>query len=151
MNPLNVILPQADFYWVGTLTDSGLDALKVTDQLQCACGGRAAKPCEHIRAVACFRRLHGEATDEDAGTPEPLPACPICGSPVTGTPDRWRCTASPGHYWQWRGEQGGVKAFLTQHHPAKQGAFYEQSIEEREAFLEQAHRRLYANGHTPYG
>jgi hypothetical protein len=148
MNNLNVILPQADFYWVGTLTDSGLDALKVTQELQCACGGTAVKPCAHIRAVQCYRRLHG---DEESSPPEPLGECPICGSPVVGTPDRWRCTASAGHYWQHRGEQGGVKAFLTRPHPAKQGAFYEQSIEEREAFLEQAHRRLYANGHTPYG
>ncbi|MCJ7739578.1 MAG: hypothetical protein MUQ10_20075, partial [Anaerolineae bacterium] len=79
MDPLNVILPQTDHYWVGTLTDTGLDALKVTHQLQCACGGTAAFPCEHIRAVTCFRRLHGESTDDEIATPEPLQDCPICG------------------------------------------------------------------------
>ncbi len=148
MNPLNVILPQDNDYWVGSLTDTGLDALKVTQELQCACGGTVAKPCEHIRAVQCFRRLNGE---EESGVPEPLDVCPICGNPANTTQGGWRCTKSAGHYWQWRGEQGGVKAFLTQPHPAKRGAFYEQSLEEREAFLEQAHRRLYANGYTPYG
>ena len=79
------------------------------------------------------------------------PVCPICGAPVTPTPYGWRCLASSGHYWRWRGEQSGVKAFLTQPHPNKQGAFYEQTPAERDAFLAQVHARMFANGYTPYG
>ena len=149
---MNVILPRTGYYWVGTLTDTGLDALKVTYKLRCACGGTKENPCEHIRAVKSYRRLEGTPVSEAKPAKVELPdCCPVCAAPVIPRAGHWRCTASPGHYWLWRGEQGGVKAFLTQPHPAKQGAFYEQSIEEREAFLEQAHRRLYANGYTPYG
>jgi hypothetical protein len=54
----------------------------------------------------------------------------------------WRCLIDAGHYWQWRGERGGVAAFLTGAHPAKRGAFYKQTVEEREAFLTQAYQQL---------
>ena len=140
MQPLNVILPKEGYAWVGVLTAAGLDVFKVTDQLQSACGGGNATPCAHIEAVKAYRRLDGR---------EPLPSpesCPICGEQVWAQADRWRCAASAGHYWRWRGEQSGVKAFLTEPHPAKQGAFYEQSIEERDAFLEQIRHR----GYSPY-
>lgn len=147
MQPLNIILPKSSYYWVGVLTPGGLRAFKVTNDLHCACGGSNATPCVHIDAVRAYLRLEGREVMPSA--PPDIPeACPICAEPVRAEAGRWRCIASPGHYWQWRGEQSGVKAFLTQPHPAKSGAFYEQSIEEREAFLDAvSHQRHH---YSPY-
>ena len=76
-------------------------------------------------------------------------ACPICGSDITRLGfDFWRCTADAAHYWMWRGEK--VRLFLTQPHPAKQGAFYKMSQEEREAFLLQSQQRMHTRGYTPH-
>lgn len=153
---LTLVVPQIGFYIVGTLDAHGLQTEQVDKHKHCTCGGAGAQPCVHIKAVATYLKLGGDrAPAPEPETPEPtveLPEiCPICGGAVRPQGQRWRCVNSAGHYWQHRGEQSGVKAFLTQPHPAKQGAFYEQSIEEREAFLEHTHRRLYANGYTPYG
>ena len=112
---------------------------------RCTCGGTAAQPCVHIQAVIAYQRRKINRVSE--GTT----MCPICGAPVTPTDYGWRCEVSSGHYWRWRGEQSGVKAFLTQPHPNKQGAFYEQTPAERDAFLAQIHARMYRNGYTPYG
>ncbi len=62
----------------------------------------------------------------------------------------WRCTADSSHYWQWRGEQGSVKAFLTRPHENKLGAFYAQTLQEREAFLDNAARLMFAGGYSPF-
>jgi hypothetical protein len=63
----------------------------------------------------------------------------------------WRCPKDTAHYWQWRGEQTGIKSFLTGSHPAKSSAFHSMTQEEREAFLDQAARRMHLGGYTPYG
>ncbi len=143
MRHVNVILPKDGYFWVGALTPTGLRAFKVTEALQCACGQAS---CSHIESVKSYLRLEGRAVPEESGPDLPV-SCPICGEAVRAAADRWRCAASPGHYWQHRGEQSGVKAFLTQPHPAKQGAFYEQTIEEREAFLAQVSHREYSPYH----
>jgi hypothetical protein len=153
---LTLVVPQTGFYIVGTLDASGLQTEQVNKHKHCTCGGTGAEPCPHIQAVATYLKLGGDrapAPEPEASEPTvELPeVCPICGGTVRPQGRRWRCVNSSCHYWQHRGEQSGVKAFLTQPHPAKQGAFYEQSIEEREAFLEHTHRQLYANGYTPYG
>jgi len=147
MESFNVVLPKDGYFWVGVLTPKGLDAVKVTDELRCACGGRGDMPCSHVEAVKAYMRLEGIQPPVETSTDLP-DVCPICGNSVIAQADHWRCTESAGHYWQHRGEQSGVKAFLTRPHPAKQGAFYDQTIEERDAFLEQvSHKR---HGYSPY-
>ena len=77
--------------------------------------------------------------------------CPICGAGVQRQPDGfWRCSQDITHYWLWRGEQNGgaIRRFLTQPHPNKEGAFYKMTVEEREAFLEEARRRMQVGGYT---
>jgi hypothetical protein len=69
--------------------------------------------------------------------------CPICGAatePTDGSVDAWRCTEDSSHYWLWRG--GKVRKYLTQAHPGKIGAYYDQTPEQREAFLAAAKARL---------
>jgi hypothetical protein len=69
--------------------------------------------------------------------------CPICGAatePTDGSVDAWRCTEDSSHYWLWRGEK--VRKYLTQAHPGKIGAYYDQTPEQREAFLAAAKARL---------
>ncbi|MCJ7551070.1 MAG: hypothetical protein MUQ30_15455 [Anaerolineae bacterium] len=150
---MTIVVPKTGFYVVGTPSDSGLQAEQVDKAKQCTCGGTGHQPCPHIRAVAAYLQLGGEpAPAPDQPEPEvkaEFPGvCPICGDAVIAQADHWRCIASPGHYWQHRGEQSGVKAFLTRPHPAKAGAFYEQSSEERDAFLESiSHKR---RGYSPY-
>jgi len=150
---MTIVVPKTGFYLVGTPSDKGLQTEQVDKAKRCTCGGTREQPCPHIRAVAAYLQLGGEPApvpdrpgpQAEAGFPD---VCPICGAAVIAQADHWRCTESAGHYWQYRGEQSGVKAFLTQPHPAKQGAFYEQSIDERDAFLEQvSHRR---HGYSPY-
>ena len=141
---MTIVVPKTGYYIVGSLSATGLETEQVSKAKCCTCGGNGEMPCSHIQAVATYLKLGGD--------PAPLPeqpkvalelpdACPICSSPVIAQAGHWRCIASAGHYWQWRGEQFGVKAFLTQAHPAKAGAFYEISIEERDAFLEQISHR----------
>ena len=149
-----LVVPKIGHYVVRTLDEHGPHTEQVDKAKQCSCGGNGAQPCAHIRAVAAYLQLGGPVApkpEEPSPVPELPEVCPICARPVVASMNHWRCTASAGHYWRWRGEQSGVKAFLTQPHPAKQGAFYEQSNEERETFLQHAHQRLYANGYSPYG
>jgi len=126
---------------------------------RCSCGGTARRPCRHIGAVKAYLREGGdlapeiEVADESqeiAPRTEPE-TCPICGSAVVVLDvGFWRCLQDCSHYWQHRGERSGVKAFLTQSHPAKQGAFYAMSIEERDAFLAAAQQRMHEGGYTPW-
>ena len=95
-------------------------------------------------------RLRDTPGGPPSGSPAPL-TCPICGSPVDRLgPDFWRCPKDTTHYWQWRGEQSGIREYKTKTHPGKQGAFYAMTPEEREAFLEQAARRMHVGGYTPH-
>jgi hypothetical protein len=95
-------------------------------------------------------RLRDTPGSPPSGGPAPL-TCPICGTAVeTQEVGFWRCPKDPSHYWQWRGERAGIDKFLTKPHPAKQGAFYEMTLEEREAFLEEAARRMRSGRYTPH-
>jgi len=166
-----MVTAKIGFYLVTTIDARGVHTHHVSKDKQCSCGGNARRPCLHIQAVARYLQQGGERATvketpaklvlhqptDDVTPPSSTPAasgamaCPICGATTVPTDYGWRCRASSGHYWRWRGEQNGVKAFLTQAHPAKQGGFYEQTPAEREAFLAQAHQRMFRNGYTPYG
>lgn len=159
------ITPQTGYYVVSNSLYPAQRAECVTCEKVCTCGGTKTEPCAHIVAVAHYLLAGGQrATAIPTAPPKPpapstppLPAtaptvCPICGAPVISKELGWRCQASAGHYWAWRGEQSGVRQFLTQPHPAKAGAFYGQSEAERAAFLAAARKRtteLYHGG-TPY-
>jgi hypothetical protein len=127
----------------------GLQVHFVDKEKRCTCGQPG---CRHVKAVTEYLQGGGErasvaalASADTSPTSPVVPAtCPICGCVVQheARSPVWRCVADCAHYWQWRGERGGVAAFLTRRHPAKRGAFYEQSVEEREAFLAQAYRQL---------
>jgi hypothetical protein len=152
--------------YVVTVIDQrlGLRTYSVDKAKRCSCGGTAKRPCRHIRAVADYLRQGGRRAPEKdpmlriretrqgnppSGGPAPV-TCPICGEPVeTQGIGFWRCPRDPSHYWQWRGERAGIDKFLTKPHPAKQGAFYAMSLEEREAFLEEAARRMRTGGYSP--
>ena len=145
-----LVIPNTGYYVVRTLDEHGPHTEQVDKAKHCTCGGSAARPCPHIEAITAYLALGGElapaAEERAADLPE---SCPICDSPVISQGTRWRCIRSPGHYWHWRGEHFGVKAFLTQPHPAKSGAFYEQTPEERDAFLEAvSHKHAH---YSPYG
>lgn len=99
---------------------------RVSKEKACSCGGTAAHPCRHIRAVAEYLRAGGRR----AAPVTEICTCPVCGAEVErGAPHLnrltgrwipvWRCPADPGHYWHWRGEQFGAKALMTQFHPCK--------------------------------
>jgi hypothetical protein len=163
----NITVAARTGYYLVTVIDQrlGLRTYSVDKEKRCSCGGTAKRPCRHIRAVAAYLRQGGRRAPEKdpmlhvretrqgsppSGGPAPL-TCPICGTPVeTQGIGFWRCPKDATHYWQWRGEQSGIRDFMTKPHPSKQGAFYAMSIEEREAFLEQAARRMHVGGHTPH-
>ena len=44
----------------------------------------------------------------------------------------------------------GVRAFLTQPHPNKVGAFFAQTPEQRTAFLAAARTQMLVGGYTPH-
>lgn len=153
------------YYIVRTVDAEGVRTHLVGKNKACTCGGNARRRCSHIRAVASYLRSGGDRAlsadsaeavhdskpvTEVSGIPD---ACPICGKSVKRLgPDFWRCVDDPAHYWQWRGEQNGgaIRKFLTQPHPAKQGAFYEMSDEQRQAFLVRAQRQMHIGGYTPH-
>jgi len=135
----------------------GLHVYFVDKEKRCTCG---QPDCRHVKAVAEYLQGGGDRASAAALAPAntspaspAVPAtCPICGAVVqyeAGNPI-WRCLADRAHYWRWRGERGGVRAFLTGAHPAKAGAFYEQSVEEREAFLAQAYQQLLQHRRAAY-
>ncbi len=149
MQELTVVLPQIGYYCVSTATAQE----QVTKDKRCTCGGTTTQPCTHIRAVALYLQAGGIPAPPAEQCPSAhtlSDSCPICSAPVIPQADHWRCVRSPGHYWRWRGERTGVKAFLTRPHPAKAGAFYELTVAERDAILEQAHQRMVTNGYSPY-
>jgi hypothetical protein len=135
----------------------GLRVHFVDKEKRCTCGQAR---CRHVKAVAEYLKGGGGqapkarlAEASESPSPASVPAaCPICGCVVQYEAGSavWRCVADRSHYWQWRGEQGGVAAFLTGRHPAKAGAFYEQSVEEREIFLVQAYQQLLQHRRAVY-
>lgn len=147
---------QVGYYLVGVDGRS----VSVGKDKRCSCGGTAEAPCVHIRAVASYLRRGGQRAPERAQRPPALPkstsppvasTCPICAAKVQHDGCRWwRCEADPAHYFQWRGEQGGVRAFLTQPQAGKLGAFYELPIDDLDAFRETAARQMFCEGYSPY-
>jgi hypothetical protein len=164
MNGNTTVTPKIGCYMVCTAGPWGVRTHHVAKDKRCTCGGTARRPCLHIRAVARYLREGGSRA---AAVSKPRPrlqvregrddntppaACPICGAPVEERgPDLWRCPQDSTHYWQWRGERNGgaVRKFLTRPHPAKRGAFYEQTSEERESFLAQVAGQMHAGGYVP--
>lgn len=138
----------------------GLIVHFVDKQKRCTCGGTVNRRCDHIEAVAEYLKGGGDQAPKaklteasESPSPASVPAtCPVCGAVVKyEAPSAvWRCVADRAHYWQWRGEKGGVAAFLTGAHPAKVGAFYTQSVGEREAFLAQAYQQLLQHRRATY-
>ncbi len=143
------VSPTVGAYLVAEMKRDTLHAYNVGKDKTCTCG---SSKCRHVKAVANHLRAGGKRAPEKredalpvSPSPAPSMACRICGADVQVDGSYWRCLRDSSHYWQWRGEQSGVKDFLTRPHPAKMGAFYEQTDEEREAFLSTAARR-----HTAY-
>ena len=160
MNSNITVKPQVGHYIVSVVDRLGVRIHHVTKDKRCTCGGSPKRQCSHIRAVANYLNEGGRRAQEDkalavrekdSGGPG-TPTCPICGASVRSQDhDRWRCPRDSTHYWKWRGERNGsaIRRFFTRPHPAKQGVFYEHTIEQREAFVEQARQRMYADGYNP--
>ena len=169
MKTNTTVTPKVGYYLVRTVDADGIRTHLVGKDKHCTCGGHASRHCSHIRAVAAYLKAGGDRAPEGAGGDsvhdsnpltessdkgEQMPeACPICGGdvqPLDGL--AWRCVKDSSHYYQWRGERNGgaIRKFLTQPHPAKQGAFYQLSAEEREAFLLQSRQRMHTRGYTPH-
>ena len=159
------VTAKVGFYLVRTVDPEGVRTHLVGKDKHCTCGGNAKRRCSHIRAVTSYLKSGGDRAPsadsaefvhdskpvkEARGVPE---VCPICRKSVKRLgPDFWRCVDDSAHYWQWRGEQNGgaIRKFLTQPHPAKQGAFYRMSDEQRRAFLAKAQRQMHTGGYTPH-
>ena len=151
------VKPQVGHYIVSTVDRVGIRIHHVTKDKHCTCGGSPTRQCSHIRAVAKYLNEGGRRAQEplssalrDKGGPlSGSPTCPICRSAVRMLgQDIWRCPRDSAHYWAWRGERNGgaIHKFFTQPHPAKQGVFYEQTTDEREAFLQRVALRMHADG-----
>ena len=127
------VTPKIGYYLVCTVGQDAIRRHQVSKEKLCTCGGEAARPCAHIEAVADYLQQGGCRAAQ-------VPTCPICDAPVElKDPSFWRCSRESSHYWQWRGERNGgaIRELFTHPHPAKLGAFYEQTIDGREAFLAQ--------------
>ncbi len=140
------VYPTVGVYLVAEMSRGTFRAYTVNKDKTCSCG--SSNKCRHVRAVADHLKAGGKRATEKresalpaSPSPAPLTACHVCGADVQVDGPYWRCLHDSSHYWQWRGEQFGVKDFLTRPHPAKMGAFYEQTAEERETFLAAAIRR----------
>ena len=164
---MTTVTPEVGCYLVRLVGPEGIRAHLVGKDKHCSCGGNPKRWCSHMRAVVAYLKAGGERAPEAAGdgslrdsrpaVPQgggPIPEdCPICGAGVSALGlDAWRCRDDPAHYYQWRGERNGgaIRKFLTQPHPAKQGAYYAMSAEEREEFLARALRRMHVGGYTPH-
>jgi hypothetical protein len=139
------VYPTVGVYLVAEMSRGTLHAYTVSKDKTCSCG---SNKCRRVRAVADHLKAGGKRApekQEDASSASSSPAqmmvCHVCGAEVQVDGPYWRCLRDSSHYWQWRGERSGVKDFLTRPHPAKMGAFYEQTDEERESFLAAAARR----------
>jgi hypothetical protein len=150
------ISPGTGVYFVVRTDHKGHQTNLVGKDKRCSCGGSARRPCRHIEAVAAYLKRGGarapQAEIKHDPTPQPrMTACPICGAAtelMDGGVDAWRCTEDSSHYWQWRGER--VRKFLTQPQPGKIGAYYDQTPEQREAFLAAAKARHDAHTRAAY-
>jgi hypothetical protein len=154
MDDTTKVTPQIGHYVVSTVDRWGVHTHRVGKDKRCTCGGWAEEPCRHIRAVTTYLKAGGERAAEKSNgltvrekapvstPPAVTPAhCPLCNAEVVRESlGRWRCPRDPSHYFQWRGEQG-IRQFLTKPHPNKAGAFYEQSVQERERFLSRINER----------
>lgn len=144
------VSPGPGVYYVVQLSPGGAHTYIVGKDKTCSCGGSKADPCRHIEAVAAYLKRGGarapeadtEAGSQTSRRPAVVSECPICGADVRRNGRLWTCTenSNNAHYWQWRG--GKVRDFLTQPRPNKLGPFYEQTPEERRAFLDAAQRRM---------
>ncbi len=157
-----LVTPCVGYYTVSAAYRQGVRTCRVFKDKRCTCGNSTAKRrCQHVRAVAKYLRAGGELAPAKRpphkarekrtlpSTPRPT-TCPLCNTPVEREAlGRWRCPDNSSHYFLWRGEQG-VRQFLTQPHPAKVGAYYDMSPDERKEFLEKAAQRMAAGGYTPY-
>ena len=159
MNGNTTVTPQVGHYVVSTANRFGVQIHQVTKDKRCTCGGNSRRKCTHIRAVVTYLKEGGRRAQErpsmalrDKGGPlsgSPALACPVCGTSVQSLGHgMWRCPRDSSHYWLWRGERNGgaIHKFFTQPHPAKQGVFYEQTTDEREAFLQRVALRMHADG-----
>jgi hypothetical protein len=112
-----IVVPKVGSYAVHR--ESDLAVWIVGKDKNCSCGGTGNDRCEHIEAVSNYLRSGGRIAPD---TPLPqhtaVGECPICGEQVEPRPmyrrlDAWRCPEDSSHYWLWRGERSGAKAFLT--------------------------------------
>jgi len=158
---MTTVTPKPGYYVVRLIGPQGIRTHLVSKDKHCSCGGNERRQCRHIRAVREYLEAGGERAPEGAvemvrdskPTETPPDACPICGASLSYRRNGcWRCSKDNTHYWQWRGEQNGgaIRKFLTQPHPAKQGAFYRMSDEQRRAFLAKAQRQMHTGGYTPH-
>ena len=143
--------PNNGIYLVTAMKYSIVNVFAVDKNKNCQCGGSKSKHCVHIRAIIDYIKSGGKRAEVAAPPPPPdvreerLEMCPICNGPVSWDGTVWKCISDPIHYWKWRGESFGVKDFLTNpDHPSKQGAFYKQTEDERDAFLALAKQNLVA-------
>jgi len=140
-------------YLVSEACAAGVRVYEVGKDRACSCGrGGAERECRHVEAVEEYLRAGGERAprlldEEPAQTPvAQIPdACPICGAGVRivdlgGARPVWRCAEDGSHYWQWRGERFGVKAFLTR--PQRNKVVNWRTPEQRATFLARARRRM---------
>jgi hypothetical protein len=158
---MTTVTPKVGYYLVRLVGPEGINTHLVGKDKHCSCGGNAKRQCSHIRAVTRYLQSGGERAPA-AGTAgfvhdsKPVAklggipdACPICGSGITRLGfDFWRCVTDAAHYWMWRGEK--VRMFLTLAHPAKLGAFYQMTEQERKVFLTLARHRMHVGGYTPH-
>jgi hypothetical protein len=151
------VIPQVGRYVVYTVEAGGIHTQQVSKDKCCTCGGTATHPCAHIHAVADYLRQGGRPAPEKGEPTAPLhcvqeeskdlppstaplappPCCPDLRREITmrvpwsgGAAPR-RGTIGAGGGAEWRA------GLPDRPHPNKQGAVYEQTVEEREAFLRQ--------------
>jgi hypothetical protein len=109
-------------YYVVQITNDGMHTYIVGKDKLCSCGGSADRPCRHIEAVSSYLKRGGSRAPQQMGNNSD-PA--LRADTQVDTKDR----------------DEKVYKFFTQPHPAKMGAFYEQSLGDRETFLTAAKQR----------
>lgn len=116
-------------YYVVQITNDGMHTYIVGKDKLCSCGGSADRPCRHIEAVTSYLKRGG-----------------------LRAPQQMDNRSDPAQVDTRVEEDGDEKVykFFTQPHPAKQGAFYEQSLAERETFLAAAKQRYNEYLHSVY-